>query len=436
MSIPKGFVPEEKYNEKNETQRSSISDIPEGFIEEANGLTPKTIKAAQGFKFFGYQPKAETIEKIRHPAGVGLRAVAKGTLGTYGEFAQLAQRPFTKKPIKVLPDTETIANFFDKTSGEDFSPRNVPEEFLDRGLEFLGASLGLGGIAKASSTAYSLGKTMLRAFVPGGVSLTAEKMNLPPWMQAAATIGTGILTHKFTSTSLKDVARQWHQRARELGKDVMIDSEPAMEALEQFKAKHITPRLKDSPTRQFLSKIVGSVEEKMLPRMISADDWMAVNSSLNDFAMDASQLPGGKKLLGGVKSIVQDLDKQLKRANPEFLKSYRQANSLTKGLYESKYFENYLMNNKKVFPVAGGVLGLIKYATGAELPSIGKSIGVAAISKGAEIASALYRNQGLRKAYFGVVRNAISENTGGTLKSLKAFNEVAKKEGIDVNDNR
>lgn len=451
MTIPAGFIPEEEFKESE-----SIS-IPEGFVPEAS---EKRKQVAESFKVPGWKPKAESIETIRHGVGSALRGAAQG-LGSIGELINLAlpkkgskryeeaakgfaihfgpnneiwkpKPESVYKAMHIVPDSQTIGNFFDKTAGEDFSPKNVPEQFINLGMDFLTSMLTLGGGAKAGSAVKSFGKNLMRAFVPAGVNVMGQEAGLPDWLNAANTIGASLLTHKFTSDSLPKIANQWHEHARELGKDTLIDVRPAMEKLEKFKEAKVNWRLDTDPVKKFLNNAINDVEKKFIRNVIPANEWAGVNTSLNSFAPEASELVGGKKLLGQVKSIVQGLDEQLKFRNPEYLKAYRQANSLTKGIYESRFIENFIKKHPKLAASSGLVTGLLKYANIGNIPGMGGIGAGAGAVKVGQIVSALYRNPGLRKAYFEVLRHAAAENPNMTLKALKEFNSVAEKNGISL----
>lgn len=398
-------------------------------LQALEEVTPKEEKIAKSFKFFGYQPKPETIKYLRRKAGVGLRGSLQ-SLGVPGELAELGQRVVgVKKPIKLLPTTEDFGKIFDKTAGEDFTPQNTSEEFINRGMEFLTAAYSLGGLSKAPTAVEAFGKNLLNAFVPAGVSIGAEQANLPPWMQAAATIASSILTHKFTNKSLKDIERTWQKNARNALKDEMIDVGPIHNKVTSFIDEIKRTKLKNSPSRQFLEKQAEGILEKTQRRFLPFDEWDGISQSLGEVGREARELKAGKKLLGQLQSIVQQGSDQLKRNNPKGYKAYRLANSLTRGMNETRFIENWIRKNKLLAAHSGVFALFLKGALG------GGTLGKAALGgvglKGAEIAGSLARNRGLRRAYFEIIKNAAEENTKGTLSALKKFNSQAKKEGIE-----
>lgn len=420
MSFPQfGEVIEEEKKEK----------IPQfGEIIEDEKVSPKADEIAEQFKFFGYKPEARTIENLRRKAGVGLRGALQG-LGVPGEIAELGQRLVgVKKPLKVLPTTKDLGQLFDRTAGEDFTPQNTSEEFINRGTEFLTAAFSLGGLSKAPTAARALGKNLLNAFVPAGVSIGAEQANLPPWMQAAATIGSSILTHKFTNRSLRDINREWQRSARNALKDELVDVAPIESKLSEMLKDIRRTKLKSSPSRQFLEKQINPILEKTKRRLIPFEEWDGINQTLGEVSREARELKGGKRLLGQIQSIVQEEGKQLQRKNPDGYKAFRLANSLTKGLNESRFIENWLKRNPKLAAQSGVMAAFLKAAIGSPaVTALKGGIGL----KATEMTAALARNKGLRKAYFEVMKNAAAENTKGTLASLKKFNAQAKKEGLE-----
>jgi hypothetical protein len=443
MSIPEGFIPLEEnqssFPSDSITENLSIesspsnSQIPQGFIPLDEQSSPsKSKNVADSLKFFGYKPEEETIQKIRQPAGVGVKGLTKGLLGLPGELIELGETIFGNIPKggnKLLPNTEDVGKFFEKRAKEGFTPENTFEQWLDRGAEFLGGSLSLGGLSKATNLKRAIGKNLLGSFVPAGVSVLAEEADLPPWMQAAATIGTGILTHGLANRSLKQLNKEWHKQAREMASGTMLDVTPAISRLKNLK-ETISGRIKSDSARQFLDKHIDSVLDKIDRGLISANQWMDVNTSLNDVALEAKDLPGAKRLFGSIKSAVQSLGKQFERNNKQAYKMYRNANSLTKGINESRFIERFIQNNPILSTLGGtGSLfgSILKLGLGS---TVGKGIGGGVLAKGFELAAALSRNKGLRKAYWETIKRASKEEARGTYQSLKKFNDEAKKAGI------
>jgi len=388
--------------------------------------SPKSEQIAESFKFFGHKPSTETIEKIRHPIGVAEKGLAKGLIGGPGELINFAQGLMgIEKPIPLLPTTEHVGKFFDKLSGEQFNPENLTEEIADRGFEFLGGMLGLGGMRSGGTLLKTFGKNILSAFAPAGVSVVSEKAGLPPWAQVASTIGTSFLTHRLTGKSLKEVEGALHSHAKKLAGDSTISAKTLENNFSGL--KKILEKGVSTPTTNAIKSTIKELKGKIKSGNISVEDLTEAKSRIYEKKSEVFAKLGFKDAKGteGLwKKLTKDIDntiKEYEKINPEFSKVYRQANSLTKGIADTKKMGKWLLDNKFLT----GLGGILLKTT---LPVIFQEglIGTGAAQAGLFMRS-LARNPGYRKAYFDVLKNASKEDLKGTATALKVFNKKTEQ---------
>jgi len=408
-----------------------VQEDQAGQPEEVNGkfrlvdpseLEPtKEEKVAKSLKFFGYQPSPEAIRKIRQPVGVGLKGLTKGLLGTAGELIAFPQRiAGVKKPITGLPTTEQVGDFFEKLSGEEFKPENLTEEFIDRGAEFLGSILGLGGPLKGTTLAKTMGRTILGAFAPAGASIAAEKAKLPPWAQIASTIGTSFLTHRLTGKGLRDIERGLYRNARELAADNEISATSLRNGIKN-QIKNLKKGGIEQSDREALRKLndtLGAIKDNK----IKISDLMETKVKLNEargklFAKDLGK-SGVRAARKKLKDVAGLLDKNVEKFdNPKFQTTLKQANQLHSGVAETRKMFNFIKDH----PQLSGLSSLaLKYL----FPSLIKWGGpIAAAGQVGQFMKAMTKFPGYRKAYFDVLKNAAKEEVRGTAGALKKFNK-------------
>lgn len=413
-------IPEE---ETQPTQVEEVKAVPKFRIIEQPET--KEEQVAKSFKFFGYQPSPETIKPIRHFAGVTEKGLAKGLIGSAGEILDFGRRLMgIKEPTKVLPNTEDIGKMFDTLGGEEFNPENISEEIAQRGAEFLGSILGLGGPLKGASIGKSLGRTILGAFAPAGVSLLGEKREWPAWAQAASTIGTSFLTHRLTGKSIREMKNALYQKAENLSKDAMVSSKGLKNNLLKQKTKISKggTAASDTPTLPKINELL----KKTKADSISIEELMATKRKINEargtlFAKDL-----GKAGVKTARKNLNDLSKNIDTAisefkNPEFQQAYKQANQIHGGMAANSRISQFIFDH----PALSGVgAAFLKFVTPGALKTIGTVAGAGQMAK---FFKNIAKNPGYRKAYFNVLKNAAKEEVKGTAGALKRFNKEQEK---------
>jgi len=441
MTVPAGFIPEEEYNSEN-------TQIPKGFIEETSTYSPKSAKVAKGLKFFGWEPKPETIEPIRKQLVQKLQTPAtefvSSAFGGIGDIGSLLNevivRPLTEKmgsesvPFeetilgKIIPTSERLHKGFEEFAGEKLRPETTGEEIATNTLGFLGSWLGLGGkgIGKAGQLIGTNVKipgvinTFLTAFAPATAYTAAKKADLPPWMQAASSIGASLLTHRLTNKSLNQIARDMYKKSDELSKNVMMPAEGLVNRLDKLQSS-MSKGIETGPKSR-INNTINQIKAKSSGGVIPLEDLVQIRKDTIEIGKEFTkdQLKGSEVFFRPLRSSLDSTINEFK--NPEFQQAYRGANSIYRGIKESQRMEKFIKKHWTIGALGYGgnhVLNQLGYTSG-----IGaKTVSALPIAKTYNFMRALKRNPGFRKAYQDLLKNAAKENIPATTRSLKNFNK-------------
>jgi len=433
-----------------------LDDEPEQQISEDVEPSEKAQQIAKHMKVFGYQPKPETIEAIRKPLVQKLRMpgteFATSLLGAPGDVMafvnQLIAKPITEKitgregvPFEetplgaIIPTSERLHRGFEEIAGEKIRPETTGEEILGTTAGFLGSMLGLGakGIGKPGRLPFTTKqmpaavKTVLSAFAPASAYVGAKKADLPPWAVASAAIGTSLLTHKLTNKTIGQMKNDLYAMSDTLSKDVMLPSKNLVSRLDNLQGI-MSKGLRTGPKSR-INTLIEEMKGKAGGGAILLEDLIQFRKDIievgKEFTKD--QLKGSETFWKGLRQSVDNSIQDYEKTNPKFSQAFRQANSLHRGLMESKRMETFLNKHRTLSGLAGiggGLSALLKSVLG-----VGQVSGLAAI-KAYNFTRAMTRNPGLRKAWKDVFKNAVNENVRGTARSLKNFNMESEKAGI------
>jgi hypothetical protein len=437
--------------------------IPEGFVLDQVISKPseKSKKVAKSFKFFGYEPKAETIEPIRHQLMQKLvepiTEFTSAALGAPGDVLSLANE-FIAKPIskkitgqegqpfeetavgKLIPTSQKLHQIAEQAAAEKLRPETTGEELLGTTAGFLGSMIGLGakGIGKAGTIPFikkalpGSVKTVLSAFAPASAFVAAKKADLPPWMQVGATIGTAALTHKLTNKSIPQISSELFETRNSLAKDVMMPGTPLANDLSNLYGE--MQKGGTTSVEKHIMTFLDNIKSKAEGGDVPLEEILKARTKLMQESrmFTPHQRKGTEKFWNDAERI---LDNHIKKyENPEFQKINTEANSLYKGIKESKRIERFLGKHKKETLTGAGSLFLshfLRDITGISLASPTTVLSIATGLKTYNFTRALIRNAGFRKAYKDVLKNASNENVRGTSRALKNFNHYYDKLQID-----
>jgi len=436
----------------------------------------KSKKIAESAKFFGWKPKAETIEKIRKPLIQKLVTPATefvtSPLGFIGDVASLVHKgvgmgteaAFGEEPIeyedsplsKLFATSEMLHKGFETLAGEKLRPETLGEEVLTTGMGFLGNLIGVGGgkglgkgkvpftkklVPGLEGMSRYVKKDMpavvrntLAAFVPASALVGAKKADLPPWAQASAAIGASLLTHRVTGQSLKEINNAQYAKVDKMAENVMLPSEWLEGELKSLEGQ-LSGELTTGPIGKIRS-LIDEVKGKASGGAFKLSDLIKWRKNVIDASKEFSKpvLAGSQKYWKGLRQSFDNTISKYGKYNPEFNALYRESNSLYRGLKESRAIENFIKKNKVLSGIAGGaggiVLKLLKSAVGMG------PLGATATAKAFLFGRAMVRNPGLRKAWKDVLINASKEEVRGTARALKNFNQKAEKENLEKKESK
>lgn len=420
----------------------------------------KSEKIAKDLTLFGYGPKPETIEKIRHQLIQKLVTPAteftSSVLGAPGDVMsflnEIIARPLTKAitgekgvPVEEMPlHLPTSGEFhagFEGAAKEKLRPESITDKLLDTSAGFLGSMIGLGakGLAKPGTIPFTKKavkipaaiKTALNAFAPAAAYVGAKEADLPPWQQAAAAIGTSFLTHRLTNKSLGQISKDLYTKSNELAKDVVIPADKLVSRLDSLQ-EVMNKGVKTGPKSR-INTLISELKDKSSGGVIPLEELIETRKNINEVSKEftKSQLKGSENFWKAVRSSVDSTIDDYGKLNPEFGNTYREANSLYKGIQESKKMETWIKSHVKESAVGLAGNFLLKHL---ELMSGISPVKAAVIGKSALFTKSLIKNPGFRKAYKDILKNAANENIRGTARAFKDFNYQAKKIGIDFSE--
>lgn len=432
-------------------------DIPE------KQFTPETKKISDNFKFFGYKtsPQAaenlqkQAMQKVFYPV-TELTTSALGASGDILSFLnEIIARPLTKKITgsetspyeqtlvgKILPSSEMLHGAIETLAGKKIRPETFGEELLGTGAGFLGSMFGLGAkgmttpgkIPFTSKTMPASVKTLLNAFAPATAFVSTKKMDLPPWMQVGATIGTSLLMHRATGKSIKDINNELFKKRDELAKGIMIPGQSIVSGIDNLQSQ-MSKGFKTFSPKSKVYTLSDELKSKAQGGAVPLEDLIQMRTEAlkESKLMTKQEKAFSDKYWNSLIGVIDDGIKLYESTNPEFGKIYREANSLYRGIEESKKMGNFLKKHWKGSTL--GIAGEVLLKT-LGIPLGGATIGGLAAGKTYNFTKALIKNPGFRKAYKDVLKSAANKNIRGTSRTLKNFNQIAEKEGVFENESK
>lgn len=409
------------------------------FLEDS--ATEKTVPSKEWkgspFKIYGKDPfTEEEYKNLRQNVGYGLKKLSGGMLGSLGDILQFVKQTGLGGPVgnnipQILPTSETIEKGFEKLSGEQYQPTGAIGEYAGEAAGFLGSILGLGGPLKKSGKIPGMARTALAAIIPSSFLTTAKKMDLPEWAQVAGTVGAGFLTHRLTGKSLRTIESDLYKRAESLSQGESLYSDELLKRLENLQER-LAEGLKTGPKSR-INSMLEEIAAKAGGGAIKVHDLMQFRRDINEVSKEFTkdQLKGSERYWRPLRNAIDQTIGDFEKTNPEFSEAYRNANSLHRGLNESRAIENFIRNNKTLAGLGGAADAFLFYLGHGIDPISG-----AATAKIAEFSVALARNKGLRNAWWNIIKDASKNEIKGTATSLKKFNNELEKEGLLDSKNR
>ena len=433
---------------------SGLGDRFEFEEEPKQSFSPRSAEIAKNASLFGKQLfTPEQVESVRKPliqkVGVPAAEFVSSKLGFLGDLTSVVhsltagpltqmitgqETPYEENYIsKLLPTSEMLHKGFEELSGEKLRPETPFEELLATGAGF-GGSLGAGGWLKKGRVLGkdipALQRNLIASIVPASVLVGAKHADLPPWAQAATTVTSSLLTHKLTNKSFKEIAGDLYKKSDQIAQGIMMPSGPLANRLQDFSTK-LSEGLTTGPKGR-MRNVVNEIEGKIGGGAYRLKDLIKWRQDVNEVSKEftKAQLKGSENEWRGLRNLIDQTIGDYEKTNPEFSQVYRQANSLYRGLNETKSVENWIKSHKALSGLGIGAelfLGAFTHTLGGVIPA-------ATATKMTEMIAALVRNKGLRKAYADTFKNAAKQDVRATASSLNRMNKQLEKEGIEEED--
>ena len=380
-------------------------------------------------------------------------------IGGFGSLAELIGKiPYlgggAKAISTILPKVEGVEKGYEKVLGRKFEPTGMISEILGEAARFAGGLISFGGMPRAATTAGRIGRGLVATGLPAAASVLTKKGKLPPWAQAAATIGTSLAAHKLTGLDARQIERGLYREARTSAGNATINARQGIRGtggargLPSFESELRTMRneilrggtssVYKDPTLKHINDLLNSIHRNK--GNMSIQELLAFRENINTTrgtlfkrAMSGEvNAPKAKRLINNLNG---SLDNFLNRyQNPEFQRAYRTANSIHKGRMDTRKIYEFLSSHAFNKTYSSGVgLGLAYSMINGSIGTIaGKAAPAAAIAQAGAWANAMAKNPGLRYAFREFLRSASREELKATGKALNNLGIEAKKAKLDI----
>ncbi len=403
-------------------QARSVFDLATESTPPDEGPTGQPISQKKGI-LAGFRGEPRTrLEQIlqRQAQNIGI-PLASGLLGAPGDVLEIAKKGLgLHEAANVLPTSENISNFIEKLAGKKVEDKSLVEEVASGTAGAFGSVLGLGGPLKAATPLKALGRTLLAAFTPTAAVKAADLADAPDWVKAPIAIGASLLTHRFTGKSLRQINTDLFKQAEGLATGQKVNASGLSREINRIQG--LLQKGGSTSAKSGAKGILNEIEQKISNNEIGVDDLMEFKRNISEKVGEFLNIKGSKSIFKLIGKAVDSGIGVFETSSPEFSKVFRQANSLFKGRNEATIIERFIKSHPLLSAEGAAFTKLL-------LPITGKvAVGVAGLAKATELAGALFRNKGLRQAYFEVFKNASKSEIKATANALSKFNKAANKD--------
>jgi len=374
--------------------------------------TEKEKKVAKGFKFFGFEPSAETISKIRPKIGLGLKSIAKGTIGLPGDIWALSKSLLgLPEAHQLFPTSEQVGQLFEKYAGEQFRPKNETERIL-------------ADIAETDSTLIGFGtpiKTALKAATTGKILKNIGKgFGFPEWAQTGLDI-TGTILGGSKFGNLKTYKSSLYNAVeKSLPSDAEISAKYLGDGLSKIKNK-IEGGIKRAPGKSLVKDVLEDIENQIKDGKINVNEIWKNKKDIN--RMLGTRYEDIKGYQNYLKDINRYLNNSLKiygKQNPIFYENLKKADKIFGDISQLEKTSSFLEKMKEAEKF-GAAYSLI---TG-NLSRAAQFLGLGQIT---ELGYNLARNPKAIYYYGNVLKAGAKENKAAILKNLKKLDEELRNQ--------
>ena len=338
------------------------------------GVVVEESQAKGGLKEFGEiveEPRESTgVEMALRPVGVAARSGISSAVGTFGDLQELAggltgnlldrltgintSQQMQERGLDKLgraPTSQEVKDVIDRATqkafGTDFKPQNKTEEYVDRVADFVGSAASTGGLTGGAS----IGRKVAQVVAPAIANKFLEDSGAPAWVQATGTIGTGLLA-SLKYTGVKDIKNQMYKTSKELSKDQKVSASEFGKNLKALRSELSvgTTTPEKTAARKQIKELLGKIKKGK----IGVNELVEAKQDLGSVKSQAFQQTGfsktaksdaiWKRLYGTMNKGIEEFEK----ISPKFKEAYRQADSINKGMHETRKMVNWIKKNPKL----------------------------------------------------------------------------------------
>lgn len=417
---------------------------------------------AQEFPEFGRvleeeETKPSTLQEImRHSARTGARIgetiaglpgdifAIPGKIATYAaEKISGKEQPGIRKAVELartttpfgqLPTSSEIREITKAFSANYLEPKNETEALAD---DVISDAVALmipikGKVPFLKSIALSAGSNL--------VGKATEKFSGKSDVGTYAKLGSLMLMSMASKSGFKGADKfvngLYSQAEATIPEAATVNATKMSENLSRLK-KSVSLGTK-APSEKFIINEVDEILEKVKDGKISPQEAMASKRSLNEKIASFAYGPEPQQVKARAKKLAPIIKKELNsvineygKENPEFLKTYRQAEEGFATIAQSKRVSNFIQKHAQMGKIGGGGALALEALTGHPgmiLPTISAAAGSYSVIKSAELMTRIAKSPTLRKYYLGVINAAAQENAIDMNKNLQKLDIKLQKE--------
>ena len=343
------------------------------------------------------------------------------------------------------PTSAQVRKGTERLTGEYLKPRNRNEELYD---EFIGdlATLALpvkGKIPFKGALTKALGANL--------AGYAAEQIGgegLGKGAKIAYFLGSGIFGGR---NALKEIQDNSYRKAEDLIAPIKKSG---------YASSSLNEKLKDvskwtkagvgsaSPDKKLVSELLEKVKEHGKSGRISVNQLVESKKDMNALLRDPYVSKTAKDQIKRASGILNsEIEAYGKSSNPEFLKFYREADNINKGLNQTSKVNAFLQDNFNLdqiltSKIVKGLFASKLYGVASTPFAVGTAAAGNVASKVVKFGELLANSSEARKYYANVLKSAASENKNAVAQNLARLNSVAEdyeqknpssRQPIDIN---
>jgi hypothetical protein len=319
-----------------------------------------------------------------------------------------------------LPTSEDIReNITQPLGGEYINPQSDAERFSDEVVKDLVPLL----LPVKGKIPFA------RALTAAGLGNLAQEFTKQSGggegKQFGAKIGTQIATMLVGPSGIKNYMNSLYKTAESsIAEGAAISASPIENSIGRIKG--ILERGISTPSKDAVGSIIKGIEGKIKSGYIPVKEAIEIKRNINEIVGELRGARGVTKLLPTLTNSLNETINNYGRGNPQFLRSFREAEGVFKGTNEASKITSFLQKNvtaeKFLSPLTGVLLGI---HSGPTIKTLGALFG----AKGAlPIVESIFRSPAVRRYYGKSLIAAAKHNIPNVVKNVKALDKVLARD--------